>query len=282
MKNLRPLFCSLLVLVAANLFAANPTTDPLSYDRLLVPLLTAPIFGANGSQFRTELRIWNKSTTETLRLYGIDRACLTLCPPSDPNLPFEVTAGSRQQPEPSELTPNGNPGRFVYVAKSQSDKVAMNLRAFDVSRSASNFGTELPIVRESSFSNEQIVLPGVPLSDLRFRKTLRIYSPVPVKVALSYQGVLPLTEPPLPPIPLPTVITLKAGANIFEPAFATVTTFPDFSNPFSSRETVLTIVLEPIPDCPTCPLPHITAPIWAFLSVTNNETQHITTITPQP
>jgi hypothetical protein len=281
MKTLRLLSFSALFLVAANLFAANPTTDPLSYDRLLVPLLTQPIFGANGSEFRTELRVWNKSTTETLQLYGIEPSCLITCPVWDSNLPFEVPVWSSQQQEPPQLAPNGNPGRFVYVSKSQSDQVAMNLRAFDVSRSASNFGTQIPVVLDRDFSNERIVLPGVPMANNLFRKTLRIYSTVAVKVALSYQGTVVFSGPPPPGILLPQIVTLRPGANLFEPAFATVTDFPDYS-PFASGDTMLTLVIEPIPDCPICPLPHVTAPIWAFISVTNNETQHITTISPQP
>jgi hypothetical protein len=262
-----PRFLSFLsmVLIAGGLFAQEP--EPAPSERVLLPILTPPVHGAFGSEFHTDLRIANDSENVVF-LLGLDsRACPSLCLPT-PTL-FPLTLEPNQEVGPEDITLNGTPGRFVLIPTDQVSSVTMNLRVHDVTRDGSNYGTEIPIVRESEFRTNKITFVGVP-TDARFRNTLRIYgeSPVDVKVTI---GDLP-----------PVRMRLTGGFNFpggidlsdfFEPAYASFSSFPTGIAP-------VRVTVETEPDF--IPLLPIEIPLWAFITVTNNDTQVISTITPQP
>lgn len=240
--------------------------DPEIYERILFPVLTPPVFGAHGSEFVTELLLWSKEGE--VHLWGLEPDCSpVICLGFDH--PITGVAPLYQY---KPVMYNGKPGRFAYVPRSQIDSLAANLRVFDRSRAGLNFGTDIPVVREREFTpgkdrQEQLVLVGVPL-DRRFRKTLRIYSTanVPLKLTIDYLGGR--TEE--------RFVQLRPGTSQFDPAYAEISDLP--TTPSGRGFFTLTISLDLHPinafDFP--------APIWAFVSVTNNETQMITTITPQP
>jgi hypothetical protein len=66
------------------------------------------------------------------------------------------------------------------------------------------------------------------------------------------------------------VVPLHAGAAPFLPSFAIFSDFPEITELPTGVHTVR-VVVEP---------PDSGEPIWAFITVTNNDTQQITTITP--
>ena len=247
-----------------------------TYERFLIPVFVGQTPGTNGSLFSTSLIAWSKSTTEMVRIWGLDEDCgvPVICPPPDYSQPILV------KPYGSEGTyfrgpaiiPNGNPGRFIYVPDAEANLFAMTLRAFDESRRAGNYGTQLPIVRESDFTQERIVLPDVPMNP-PFRNTLRIYSTDATTVNVWFEGPEIIGSPTIIP-PAGVEVELRAGLNEFDPAYAQFTKFERY--PYN-----LAVVVES-PHCPRCTPPLIGPKIWAFITVTNNDTQHITTITPQP
>ena len=68
-------------------------------------------------------------------------------------------------------------------------------------------------------------------------------------------------------------MSLPPQTNLFEPGYVEISDLP-------SNEQMLVVTIDPV-------VPPISAPIpppdrWAFISVTNNDMQHITLITPQP
>ncbi len=260
------------------LFAASLTAQPVfddTYERILVPVFLPVTPGAFGSEFHSQLTVWNKSQTETLRIFGVEEACRfpITCPAPDPGEPVEVRpyGSDPETPEGPILLPNGSPGRFIYVPKTDIDLLAANLRVFDNSRSQQNYGTQIPLARQRDFSSERIVLPDVPMSS-PFRNTLRIYSAEAATVVVSFEGPYIIGSPVIIP-PGSRNVTLRPGVNVFDPAYAVVTNFAPYPRN-------LTVVVEPLPPCAICPLPHIPPAIWAFISVTNNDTQAITTIFP--
>ena len=217
------------------------------FERILLPIFTPPSNGAYGSEFVTTFSAVNTSN-EAVPIAGLTRFCPIFCSIS----PVEV--------EPSDdanvggaVEYSGSPGRFIYLRKSQADSLAMNLRVQDISREELNFGTEIPIVRWSEVRSGPLTLTGVPL-DVRFRQALRIYSTEPTTVRVTVADIT-------------ATITL-APATEFYPAYAT---FTDFSQP-TPPGTLTNVVVEPL-------TPGVK--IWAFVAVTNNETQAITTISPQ-
>ncbi len=251
------------VLVATPLFAQEPTPT----ERLLLPILTPPVHGAFGSEFHTELRIFNDND-DVAFLIGLqgDR-CTPICLPGL----FPLALEPHEEIGPDGITLNGSPGRFIFVAKDQLSSLSMNLRVHDVTRDALNYGTEIPIVRENEFSTNRIVFAGVP-TDARFRNTLRIYSDSAVDVLVTVGDLAPVR------------VKLTGGFGDFpfpgpgfpdfhKPAYASFSSFPTGTAP-------VRVTIEADPDFVTL-LP-IEVPLWAFITVTNNDTQAITTITPQP
>jgi hypothetical protein len=242
----------LLIVVAAFLsvsaFAQRET------ERVLLPVFTTPVHGAHGSEFHTDLRVANTGET-AVTIDGLTANCPTCLPPFN-----QYVLAPGEEIEPSDVLLTGNPGRFITVATDDISSLAMNLRVYDVTRDASNFGTEIPIVREQDFTLNHIVLVGIPTGS-QFRNTLRIYAQVP--------GGLQVTIGNRPPVK----VELRPGRDVYEPAYAMLTDFPVDAG-------TIRVTIELDPDIVSL-LP-IEIPLWAMVTVTNNETQMITTITPQP
>ncbi|HYR30162.1 MAG TPA: IPT/TIG domain-containing protein [Thermoanaerobaculia bacterium] len=228
------------------------------FEQVLLPIFVPPLQGAYGSLFNTHLRLAASSSLERSWILGLTPFCaLATCVYPDPlEVPFELTPGIEQHPQDLHYT--GAPGQFVFIPKMLPEPF-MNLRVFDSSRDAFNFGTELPVVPLSEFTLRPIKLLGVP-GDPRFRNTLRIYAEGETSVTVVIDDMA-------------WHLPLLGGANALDPAYAEFTDFPAGIASFD-----VTI----IPSSVTPPMPGLNAPrVWAFISVTNNETQLITTITPQ-
>jgi hypothetical protein len=238
------------------------------FEMILLPSFSRTVHGAFGSEFRTTVRVANKGDAPALPIYGVDETCL---PGGLPRLyesgevPYYLQSlESRQISTECSLWP----ARLLYVPKARADAFTMNTRVTDVSRLALSHGTEIPAVRSDEIVNDRIVLLGVPL-DSRFRNTLRIYSPwqteIPVKVTINGRVF---------------TVMLQPGHNRFEPAYAEFSDFPRPGDLPLDVEQVYSVTIDPPPTMPIALLPYEGAPIWAFISVTNNETQQITIITP--
>jgi hypothetical protein len=235
---------------------------PPSFEAILLPILTPPTRGAFGSEFHTDFRATSRDN-QGVRIYGLQPRCDLGSPclpvnygdePLDPSY-----FGGDLRPE--DITYVGTPGRFIYVPVNSLSNLALNLRVYDSTRDDQNFGTEMPIVRLRDFEPKRLVLTGVP-GDPRFRNTLRIYGASESNVGVRI-GNGPTTQ-----------VHLQRGSDdSYTPAYAVLTLPPTTEPTFK-----VTIDAEGI-DSPILPIP---LPIWAFISVTNNDTQMITTITPQP
>jgi len=227
-------------------FVGDPPLVQL--ERILLPVLTPPVTGAFGSEFRTALRVLNTGE-KTLEVFGLTQNCVVLCidPQGDPmQLEPDSPVGEH------DVIYLGNPGRFVYISPEQSWDFAAHLRVYDTSRAAENFGTAIPVVRQSQFRGDPFGLLNVP-TDPRFRNTLRLYSTAPTTVTIEGLDAEP------------RVMALSGGATVHDPAYAVLS--------FSGTEAGLKdLVITPAAGGPA---------VWGFISVTNNLTQHITTISPR-
>jgi hypothetical protein len=236
---------------------------PSSFERLLLPIFVPPVNGQFGSRFVTDFSAFMHNGESNAQIFGLAENCA--CTPRPLiDYPYSLYPSAPRVDE-SRLTLNGTPGRFIYVPANDVSKLAMNLRVHDTSRATANFGTEIPVVRARQFINgyQPMTLLNVP-TDPKFRNTLRIYSTTAWTSGVRIEGA--------GFAPIETNVTLTPGADIFTPATATFTNFPSNVGP------VTVTIQTPIP-----PITPVAAPdVWAFVSVTNNETQLITTITPQP
>lgn len=240
---------------AKQAFSVPGDTGP--FETILLPIFTPPVHGAYGSLFVTDARAFATSE-QRVNVYGAFSICGSgIVPEPLPSDPLVITiAGGTEWHLATECSQS--PGRLLYVPKEQAQGVTFNERVTDTTRTSSSLGTEIPVVRSSQMTNGRIVLLDVPI-DGRYRNTLRIYALRPTVVLVTTVGQ---------PIP----IELKPGANIFEPAYAQFTDFPVPVDPGSAG--TIQVTIEQPQGIVAGP------PMWAFITVTNNETQQITTITP--
>jgi len=150
-----------------------------------------------------------------------------------------------------------------------ADDVRFNFRVRDLSRETVGLGTELPVVRMDQF-REAVHLLNIPVSPM-FRVTLRMYAvtdnnvPVPVVLRIfDFATGEKLVEQSIS-------LSRSVGQSpTWFPAFAQIDSpSGSFLGLTASRVNVEVAAVQSKQN------------VWAFASVTNNESQQITTITPQ-
>ncbi len=252
--------------------ATAPQDVPMrdAFERVMIPLAhSEDASGRFGSIWLTEVFARNDGSGFVAVEQRPGEDCiLAVCP--QPILEARSTAGLVLG-----AFPHG--GAFVYVARPHNDEIHFQARVWDVSREADTWGTELPVVRESEFLDGAFPLLNIPVAD-RFRSTLRIYESSGVEGTLVRVRVFPLQGDTLLG---QTTVALSMGEGGFMPDPFN----PEFPpNPPMVQLDLLTLFpqivaydrirLEIEPVTPGLRL-------WAFVSVTNNETQQVSLITPQ-
>jgi hypothetical protein len=235
-----------------------------AFDPILFPIFSPPVHGQGGSEFRTTATVWNK-TVAPAPLYGMGLGC-AVDPAVNPRLAFLVSSGGPETnllPECSETA-----GQLFFVPKGDTS-LGTSLRVWEVTRQNENHGVEIPVVRRKDFSEDIITLLSVP-NDPKFRLTLRIYglnrgAETVTIFVLGDDGHVRDFEQ----------VQLPHNDNPFHPSYVTYTQFP---NPATTDDEKF-VVMVGIAKGPGNVVPPPT-PLWAFITVTNNETQQITTITP--
>ncbi|MFL6245663.1 MAG: hypothetical protein ACJ74H_06540 [Thermoanaerobaculia bacterium] len=226
----------------------DPADAPLPefFERILIPVIyNGP--GAHGSIWATEVSMRNNNPhrVEPWRGHALFDS---------------IASGTPLRLDASVSAPTGT---FLIVPREAAAALKFNALIRDVSREQLGFGTEIPVVRESDFSLEAIELLNVPLSPA-FRRMLRIYSlsSVPqlvlVKVYSMDTGH---------PIDQKFVTLVSEGP--YRPSVAVLDLEQTFPRLDVSGRVGITIDR------------HVGPPAWAFVSVTNNETQQVTVISPQ-
>jgi len=233
------------------------------FETILIPVGDVGA-GALGSVWRTEL--WYASDTGIAHTVPNLYACQITCPP-----PPDARLGVRIY---SLL--NHPYGGLLHVDRRVVEGMHFNLRAFDTSQSTRNFGTTIPVVRERDLETERLVLQSVPV-DSNFRATLRLYDAdarpnVNLKVRFYEMGSSTLIAETTVPLSASVERDFQISLPL-QPGFAMidniVARFPELGNIRSGR-----LLVEVTSNTPG-------TRFWAFVSVTNNETQHVTVITPR-
>ncbi len=255
-------------LVDAFFFHLLAQGHPSDYTAVLVPLTSAPLAGAHGSVWESELHVFN-SLLFPLRIPGPETFILT--PPGiDPAV--LISPRSTQRVLLGRRT-NGVDGHFLYVPAALGPAAKMSLRVRDTSQNAGSAGTDVPVVSHQAAPDIQII--DVPIDD-KSRATLRIYgfTDAPMRVGVtvfresgdapveqydvSLHGILTFDPVPFPPYP----------------AYLALDPFTPAVRAAGGR---VRIELTNYGANVSPPLPNI----WAFVSLTNNETNQVTVITPK-
>jgi hypothetical protein len=261
-------FLALLIAIAAN---AQPSAA--DYEQVLVPITSTDIVGSNGSRWITDTWIANTSN-EAADVLGPYLSPITSPPVA---VPLHLPAGSSMTlPQPQSLAPqSGREGELLGVPRVLGRKIAFNSRVHDTSRQAQTLGTELPIVRENEFA-DSVMLLNVP-GDSRYRLLLRIYtrtSDADVRVRADVlSALIPILDPPIAGPLFERVVHLDAPvasgagaiASFGKPGYVQMA-IPTFGVPMQIKVSSESGSANNI---------------WAFLSITNNETQDVTLVTPR-
>lgn len=217
--------------------------DPSVFERVLLPIVyNGP--GAFGSQWVTETNLESRSLTFDW-FHDFERAACK-------------DGGCSTPPQLSDFRDHPA-GLMVTVPRRQSQYVTFSMRVRDTSRSDRSWGAEVPIVREADLRQE-LVFNHVPF-DPRYRLALRLYSMrgdprVWVVRSGEERKTLQLNGP-----------CAVAPCASEQPSFVTFELnqlFPNLAGTGARQ-----VRIEESMDLK-----------WGFITVTNNETQEVTVISP--
>jgi hypothetical protein len=234
------------------------------WERILLPVAASGP-GPNAARFETEILITNASD-EAAAIGGAATPC---CSGQSPP-PLALVPPHTTRTFTDFLLPSSYTAAFITVPSRMARDVITNVRVHDTSRDASSFGVEIPVVSDLDFA-ATVRLAGIP-TDARFRSTLRVYAydahnfgPVTLRVRDAADGTLLATVP----VAL-NAADLHTGAADLFPTMAQLSLDP---------------IIAPLRDHPRLRIDiadsDAVRPIWAFVSITNNQTQEITLVAPQ-
>lgn len=251
-------------------FDDTPFPDPAYYSPVLVPLTTAnDVRGANGSVWRTELRVFNNSAWP-LAFDGPLCNPDVLAPCLDPTIPAGRTESVDLYPGPIE----GTDGAFLWVPTPLVGAARMSLRVRDISENAQSWGTAVPVVPFSEFATRLLIM-DIP-TDARYRGMLRIYSTGPSPQTVEYKVFRENDSMPVKEalVELHGIVHPAPDLMPDHPAYVQIDLLTPEVRAAGER---VWVEIYNLGDTVSPPPPSL----WAFVSVTNNETQQITTMVPQ-
>lgn len=261
-----------LVVLAAGALSASAQDEPV-FKRFLVPIHIGSTPGAHGSVWKSETWI-HYSGLETTEMMPRPFCFAGLCPlggdlkPGLPAVPFHHFS-SFYDPFPEHAF-------LVHIETQHAAHVAFASRVRDISRMSDSAGTEVPVVREEDMRASPLYLLNIPV-DAKFRSMLRLYAlpdldeiEVDVRYLRRYQEreefAVVLVRQDRIRLRIPAPI---AGFRL-HPAMAEV---GDLQN-LPEIAALNAFWIDVVPVSPG-------ARIWAFASITNNDTQQFTLVTPQ-
>lgn len=239
---------------AYHYFSDFEQPDGAFFERVLIPVLySGP--GSFGSQWQTELAMHNGNS-------------FPLVQPSNDNLfsvPCFPECDSRPAPRSTVIVRGRNlsTGYVTYVPRQASQNLNFSLVVRDLSRDTTAFGTSVPVVRENEFYDRSFSIVNIP-SDTRNRVALRLYGWVwEVRV-----NIVALTGPFVNQVLVYAVEHLQPASEhniVFIGDL--LTKYPEIVGKGPLRLDIS----GASPD----------GPLWGYVSITNNETQHVTVIAPE-
>lgn len=253
--------------------AAVAAQAQLEYARYFVPFAptAAELPGSHGSAWKTEL--WFAYSGDTYSHIRPHPGCRFF------ECPDEMLVEPGRAPLPFLPMPlYANSGVILHVNRAHAHEFSFSLRVTDISRGAGSAGTEVPVVPEEDLSSGALNLIDVPLRH-NYRVMLRVMGLPEVDdpvVEIRYYHRDDIDENGYDDTPvllrtdrIPLQRFGASGEFWFQPAVARVAeveSFPEFAGSNA-------LWIEVVPIAPNLK-------IWAFVSVTNNQTQQVTLVSP--
>lgn len=262
---IRPGILASLFLSLASIAAAQSGTE-----NLLLPIAPGRLPGAHGSEWLTELTITNMSDSE---VFVGDRhvdvctfACPLRVPPRSTIVIEDVTTDSNVR------------GRLTRIEQGRIGDLAVTLRTRDLSRQFETWGTVIPVISRTDLFSRRFGIVDVPVEP-QFRAMLRIYdfdaqTPAAVRVrvyALNPRGAND-QRPDSDTLLLDLVPMFRVPSQGSEQTYPGSIEIPLWLDPALANAGRVRIQIDPLDE---------TGDYWAFVSVTHNDTQHVSVLTPQ-
>lgn len=263
---------------AATLTFADTPTGRQNYENILLPIYIHPLIGsvpgAYGSQWATDLMIRNEGDEAAVIFQN---RCAYECIDSGgiPCVPGQPTQGHSAYTDGihgAEFA--GNLAVILHVEKGKAADVPMELRLYEISEGVGESGVEVPIVRDGDLFDRTLWLLNIP-NRQDTRTHLRIYyvysdtgdGDVKVRIypdddtePVFDEVVSRFGNPTVPLVPLPDDLC------VFGPEYQILDLTGIAPNADSVR-----VQIDPLSSG---------LRFWALVSVTNNETQHVTLVSP--
>lgn len=254
-----------IVLEDAFTYTTNPESE---YERVLLPIYFEGVRrGAHGSEWSTSLWLRNNGSQDAL-LAPWNCPQGGVCTASFP-LTYAL-APSQALRQLAPLAETDNPSRLLYISQAESADVSFSLRFADRSRGLIDAGIDLPVIRENEALYKSAQLFSVPLRS-SFRVLLRLYElgDASSRFRVTIYPQSELDEQPIHSEEL--TATLEEGPFPARAAYAQLDV------------TGLLRLEKTWPETVRIEITPLTAGsrFWSFASVTSNETQIVTLVTPQ-
>jgi hypothetical protein len=250
---------ALLLLVCLSAIAQTAPTG-----RVLLPVVATNVPGAFGSQWTTDIVVINNSANGAGIAYSL--TCLVTCGSGvglAPGQILDVTNASTRPGVPTLFL-------YYYLQDPSRDNIQVAVRARDLSHQANSWGAEVPVVRDADAFTRPFDLLNVPLIP-RFRQTLRVYDlAATVSSSVKVQYFSMTTGALLKENDLPVILPIGLPALPSAPAYAEVG-FSGGAPEFAGVDRIR-VRIVPTNDAQR---------LWGMISVTNNDTQELTIISPQ-
>jgi hypothetical protein len=268
---MRLVLFSLLLLALAAAPIGFAEDDPADYRPVLVPLVSHGLHGAHGSVWDSELYVFNASQ-QLLRMLGATE--------DSPILPIEASVlVDPRETRQVVLTPRepGVDGAFLWVPNTHTGEAKFSLRVRDTSQNATSFGDEVPVVSAGQFAAEYLTLVDIPV-DPKYRATLRIYGFTPAWMSVLVTIFREGSDVPLSVLELQVngIMTTDYVPFLPHPAYRAIDPLTDAVRTAAAGGRVRIEIWN---------YSSITSPpppgFWAFVSLTNNETNQVTIVTPK-
>ena len=232
-------------------------------ERVLLPITVIGVPGAFGSVWTSQGSVFRDIDRSVLILPGCEQPCDNPVGPSARHtlaLDFLRTRAGETS------------GSIMYVERVFSESVSVSLRLLETSTAQS---IQLPVVRERSFFTRRFQILDVPNPGGGTRITLRVYGIDPsvlgrVEVRIFAQGTEQLARDDV--YGLTVVQRFYSTAAYTVPVRPPVAEVSYYAPLASTPADLLRFEIEPL-------TPNM--PVWGFVSVTENTTQHVTLRTPE-
>lgn len=238
--------------------------DPASWQRSLVPITSTEIPGANGSLWKTDVTmLFRGDEYPTVHPFPCGVPVTCLYPPPPLRRPFDAH-------DHGYVGITGSPGgQFLHVRREDANEVAINARFYDESRLMQTAGTELPVVRVEKFRTGTLSLLNIPVAP-EYRQTLRIYDGDGQRTTVRIRAYVQDETAPRLDTTRELVVAYpeEPTTTPLNPAYYEIPLAQLL--PLENNK-LLRLEIEPVTQG---------SRIWAFVSMTNNETHHVTLVTP--